>query len=234
MSTSTPAIRTSDAPKFDHHECIEVACTDCGESLGEDWTLHFESITQALASIADAEWTITDDHVRCLACTDRHGDDSADTGTSTVIVTKCEYCWPPLFSDSPPPLSCQCDQQRTTTEHHVHVPFISRAHCAFTTRSCVTLTCGECGNPVNDDESEPHYSSAEKALEIAARDYDWLVTDVLVCCARCAKGRACTLTGHQFPEHPNHVTAGGIEIRFCANCDETVSNPIGDRDQPWL
>lgn len=232
MTTSTPAIRATGAPEFDHHECLEVACSDCGETLGDDWTLHFESIAEALTSIAAAEWTITDDQVRCLDCTEL-ADDNPDPDTSTVVLSKCEYCWPPLFSTTPPPQSCQCAEQHIAARHRVRIPFISSTHSAFTTRSCITLTCGECGDPVNE-EQPPHYSSPEKALEAAAHDYDWLVTDVLVCCARCANGRACTLTGHQFPDQPDHITAGGIEIRFCANCDQTVSNPVGDRDQPWL
>lgn len=227
--TSAPALRET-GPRFERYQCIEVACTECDEKLGEDGTLHFGSIAEALTTIASADWEITDDAVRCYDCID-HCDHSA---TAPVVVHKCEYCWPPLFCDTPAPDHCQCARTNSTVTH-VQVSFISRTHPGFTTHSCVALSCGECDEPLaDDDEHIPHFRSTDKALADAAKKYDWVVTDVLVCCPQCASKRECVATGHQFPEHPDYTTADGIEVRWCSNCGEPVRNPVNDRDQPWL
>ena len=227
--TNAPAQQAA-GPHFEHHQCLEVACTECGENFGEDAALHFASVAQALTAIAGSGWEITDDAVLCYHCTD-HPDHAA---SAPAVVHKCEYCWPPLFSEAPTPAQCQCARINTAVAH-VQIPFISRAHPGFTTRHCVALSCGECGQPAGgDDEYDPHYSSTERALADAAKDYDWLVTDVLVCCPRCAGRRQCSATGHRFPEHPDYITADGIEVRWCTSCDETVRNPVHDRGQPWL
>ncbi|MBN3458434.1 hypothetical protein JNN96_30800 [Mycobacterium sp. DSM 3803] len=218
-------------PRFERHQCIEVACTDCGEPLGEDFTVHFASINSALTEIMRSEWQITDEGVRCYDCTEAYD----GTDARFVVVSKCGFCWPPLFSDRPLPQTCQCSIPAATVTHRLRVPFVSHTHPAFTSRSCVTLFCGGCGGNVSgNDEYEPHFNSPEQALQRAAADHDWVVTDVMTCCASCAKSHACALTGHQFPDTADHVTAEGIEIRCCAHCAATVRNPVNDREQPWF
>ncbi|TXI53498.1 hypothetical protein [Mycolicibacterium mageritense] len=225
---TTPARDTG--PRFEHHRCIEVACTQCCEPLGEDFTVHFASIDTALTEIARSEWHVSDDGVRCYECVEAHD----ETDARVVVVSKCGFCWPPLFSDTPIPQRCQCHNFATTITHRLRVPSVSHTHPAFTPVSCVTLFCGGCGVNVSaNDEYEPHFSSPEQALQRAAADYDWVVTDVMTCCASCADSRACALTGHQFPDAADHVTAAGIEIRCCAHCTATVRNPVNDREQPW-
>lgn len=233
MSTTTDVRSVcGNGPQFQQHQCIEVACSECGEQLGDDTILHFDSIAAALAEINRSEWQINEDAVRCCDCIQAA---DGDTATLTVAVSKCEFCWPTLFSDDTTQNSCQCRNPGTTITHRLRVPFISHTHRAFTTHSCVTLACGGCGQSVSgNEEYDPHFSSPDRALQRAADDYDWLVSDVLVCCAGCAESRACAAVGHQFPDEPNHVLAGGIELRCCSNCDATVRNPIGERDQPWL
>lgn len=232
MSNTDTAPARDTGPQFAHHQCIEVACTECAEPLGEDTIVHFSSMSAALTEIMRSDWHITEDGVRCYDCT-QAGD--TDTDTHVVVVDRCGYCWPPLFSETPLPHSCQCSNPANTTTHRLRVPFISHTHPAFTTRSCVTLSCGGCGQPVSrNEEYDPHFPSPEQALRCAAQDYDWVVTDVMTCCPSCAQSRACALTGHQFPDSPDHVTADGIEIRCCAHCAATVRNPTHDRDQPWF
>lgn len=230
MSTTDTQSPRATGPQFEHHQCIEVACTECGEPLGEDITLHFPSIAAALAGIERSEWQVTDDAVRCYDCIQANAD---DPDARILVVTKCTYCWPPLFGDGTRPQSCQCASAATTIIHRLRVPVISRTHPAFTTHSCVTLACPECGqNLGGNDEYDPHFNSPENALQQAAEDYDWLVSDVLVCCGRCAKAKACEAVGHQFPDKPDHTLPDGTEIRCCAKCDAIVRNPSRQRDQP--
>lgn len=236
MSTTDARSTRGTSPQFEHHQCIEVACTACGEPLGEDSILHFSSMAAALAEIQRCEWQVTDDAVRCYDCIQASAadPDAQILDAQILVVSKCTYCWPPLFAAEPAlPPSCQC--ANATITHRLRVPVISRTHPAFTTHSCVTLTCPECGQSVSgNEEYDPHFNSPERALQRAADDYDWLVSDVLVSCGRCAKSKACAAVGHQFPEKPDHTLPDGVEIRCCVNCDATVRNPGGQRAQPWL
>lgn len=231
MSTTNTRPSRETTPHFEHHQCIEVACTECGEPLGEDTIVHFSSMSTALAEIQRCEWHVTDDAVRCYDCIQAN---DGDPDAQILVVSKCTYCWPPLFAEVALPQSCQC-ATATTITHRLRVPVISCTHPAFTMHACVTLACPGCGQSVSgNEEYDPHFSSQESALKRASDDYDWLVSDVLVCCGRCAKSKACAAVGHQFPEAPNHTLRDGIEIRCCVNCDATVRNPSGERDQPWL
>lgn len=229
-TTDVEVVGATTGPRFEHHQCIGVACTACGEQLGEDTIIHFDSMASAITEINRREWQVTDDAVRCYDCIQAS---AGDADAQINVVSRCRYCWPPQFSDEPRPQSCQCDNTAATVTHRLRVPFITHTHPAFTTHSCVTLTCGECGQNVSgNEEYDPHFSSPERALQRAAEDYDWLVSDALVCCERCAHKRACAAIGHRFPTNPNHVLPDGTEIRSCANCDATARRPIDQRNHP--
>lgn len=176
--TSTGASVAATA-NLQRHNCIAVACTECGEHYNDDHTCHFATLTDALRAIAADQWTLTHEALLCFDCRERASTHACDT--AQIVVLTCEYCAPPLFSETPAPDRCRCHDP---TARHIWVPFIARHHRGFEPLSCVTLRCGGCGDGLDDDEHEPHFSTPGKALAAAKAD-GWVVTDPLICCGRC-------------------------------------------------
>lgn len=225
MTAATEQASPAVGPRFERRQCIEVACNLCGETYGEDGAVHFASISDALSAIGDAEWLVTDDALRCYDCIDHRG----HAATIPVVVHKCEYCWPPLFSGTPMPSWCKCSQ-RDSTIAHGPVPFVGLAHPGFTAHSCVALFCGQCGDPVGgDDEREPHFSSPQRALSLAVTQHGWTVTDTVACCRRCARRGECAVNGHRFPEQAVGTTRAGAELRWCTNCNQLQDKEMSAR-----
>jgi hypothetical protein len=52
MSGTNAPTRPATGPHFEHHQCLEVACIECGEKFGEDGALHFGSVAETLTAIA--------------------------------------------------------------------------------------------------------------------------------------------------------------------------------------
>jgi hypothetical protein len=119
MSGTNASAQQAAGPHFEHHQCLEVACTECGEQFGEDAALHFPSIAQALTAIAGSGWEIADNAVLCYDCIDQPD----HAASAPAVLYKCEYCWPPLFSDAPMPPKCQCARTNIAVAH-VQIPFI--------------------------------------------------------------------------------------------------------------
>jgi hypothetical protein len=224
----------SAAAVLEHHRCIAVTCTRCGQSFNDDFTHHFASVPHALRIVTSEDWVLTATGVLCWSCVDDLDNDQRPAHT-TVAVAKCEYCWPPLFSDTPGPEGCRCANLAAATTH-VLVPLVTLTHPGFEQHACVSIRCPEClsGMHAHDDMGEPHYDSPTAALHAAEKTYDWLVTATLTCCASCARTRECAALGHQLPDAPDRVTDDGIEQRWCRHCSAAVMNPITDRDMPWL
>lgn len=223
-------METLAAAVISYHQCLAVTCTACGSRFGDGFVQHFDSVPDALAALADDEWAVTPEGVLCGACLP-----DCDAGViHAPMVLRCEYCWPPLYSDGPLPERCVCGG-RGGVVTHLQLPFISAEHPGFAVSSCVTLRCGDCGDGLgaDDDRGDPHHRSVAEALDNAAQDYDWLITERFVCCGGCAKQRQCALLGHHWPEVAECVD-NGIEHRRCQHCDVVAKNPVGDRSMPWL
>lgn len=232
--TSTKAAASAPA-LIEHHRCLAVTCTTCGQSFNDDFPHQFASLAHALRVVTSEDWALTATGVLCGCCVDdldhdqrpRHG---------AAAVAKCEYCWPPLFSDTSAPDKCCCASLPAATTH-VLVPLVTHTHPGVEQHACVTIRCPECQSGVradDDDSGEPHYDSPTAALRDAEKTYDWLVTGTLTCCAACAATRECAVPGHQIRGAPDRVTDDGIEQRWCRHCRAVVANPIADRDMPWL
>lgn len=232
--TSTTAAPIGSA-HIEHHRCIAVTCTTCGQSFNDDFTHHFASLPHALRFVTSDDWVLTPTGVLCWSCAD-HLEHDRRPAPATVAVAKCEYCWPPLFSDAPVPGSCCCNRLASTTTH-VLVPLVALTHPGFEQHACVTICCPECQARLGaegDEMGEPHFDSPAAALLDAHKTYDWLVTGTLTCCAACARSRECAVLGHQLPDAPDRITDDGIERRWCRHCTAEVMNPITDREMPWL
>jgi hypothetical protein len=185
--------------------------------------------------VTSDDWVLTATGVLCWSCVDDLDHDQWPAHTVSAVA-KCEYCWPPLFSDTPAPDQCCCTSLAAATTH-VLVPFITVNHPGFDEHACVTIGCPQCqsGLRADDDETgEPHFDSPTAALRGAEKTYDWLVTGTLTCCASCASTRECAVLGHQLPEAPDSVSDDGIERRWCRHCGAVVLNPLADRDMSWL
>ena len=220
---------------LEHHRCIAVTCTTCGQSFNDDFTHHFASLAHALRVVTSEDWALTATGVLCWSCVDDLDHDQRPR-QGAVAVAKCEYCWPPLFSDTSAPDRCCCAGLPAATTH-VLVPLVTLTHRGFEQHACVTICCPECqsGLRAGDDEmGEPHFDSPTAALHAAEKTYDWLVTGTLTCCESCAATRECAVLGHQLPDAPDRVTDDGIEQRWCRHCSAVVLNPIADREMPWL
>ena len=232
--TSTKAAISASAV-VEHHRCIALTCTTCGQSFNDDFTHHFASLPHALRIVASEDWVLTATGVLCWSCVDDLDHDQRPAPAAPAVAM-CEYCWPPLFSDTPEPDTCCCTSLAAATTH-VLVPLVTLTHPGFEQHACVTIGCPECQSGVSaqDDEmGEPHYDSPTAALHDAGKTYDWLVTGTITCCASCARTRECAALGHQLPDAPDHVTDDGIERRWCRHCSAVVMNLIADRDMPWL
>jgi hypothetical protein len=232
--TSTKATSSASAI-IEYHRCIAVTCTSCGQSFNDDFTHHFASLPHAVRTVAGEDWVLTATAALCGACVAELDHDQRPT-PATPAVTRCEYCWPPLFSDTPSPEECCCAKLDAATTH-VLVPFTTRTHPGFQQHACVTICCPQCqsGLRAEDDEmGEPHFDSPTAALHGAQKNYDWLVTGTVICCGSCARTRECAVLGHRLPEAPDRVTDDGIERRWCRHCTAVVMNPIADREMPWL
>jgi hypothetical protein len=224
------------SPVFERHQCIEVACTRCGDDFNDDFTYHFRSVPEALHALGSDGWIVTQTAVLCWGCLDDADADERASAPAVLAVQRCEYCWPPLFSATTPPDECRCARREVVT-HVVQVPFIAGSHHGFTSYCCVTLTCGHCGaglRDADDESGEPHFDSPESALSAAATSYGWLVTEHLVCCAACAKRRDCAAVGHRWSDARDYVNDELIEHRWCRHCGAPALNPVGDKDMPWL
>lgn len=220
---------------IEHHQCIEVTCTTCGQSLNDDFTHHFASLPHALRALASEDWLPTTNGVLCWSWVENFDHDQRSAHPA-LAVAKCEYCWPPMFSDTPAPDRCTCAALPAATTH-VLVPFITRTHPGFGQHACVTIRCPECQSGLDDEDhesGEPHYESPAAAMHDAEKTYHWLVTDTVICCASCARKRECALLGHQLPDAPDRLTDNAIEQRWCQHCNAMVMNPAADRDMPWL
>lgn len=232
----TPTKATPSAPAVvEHHRCIAVTCTSCGQSFNDDFTHHFASLPHAVRTVAGEDWVLSAAAVLCWACVADLDRDQRPTPAAPALV-KCEYCWPPLFSDTPSPEACCCAKLGAATTH-VLVPFITRTHPGFGQHACVTIRCPECQSGLDDEDhesGEPHYESPAAAMHDAEKTYHWLVTDTVICCASCARKRECALLGHQLPDAPDRLTDNAIEQRWCQHCNAMVMNPAADRDMPWL
>lgn len=224
---------TPTAPTHDHrsrlteHDCVSVACTSCHEPFDDEFTHHFESMPHALRVIGAADWTVTAQAILCPNCTD-----DADPGTPTAVaVALCEYCSPPMFSDTPTPDCCRCHDQAIT---HVLVPLSSARNPGFQNHSCISIHCSDCGADLGDEESTPHYPSTDTAITAATRA-GWLVADgLMITCTRCTNLRCCTALGHSWPDQPDFVSPAGLEYRYCQrDCDSRVTNLTHDEDMPW-
>lgn len=213
---------STDTSQFEDHHCIEVHCTSCDEALGEDWTIHFDSLAAALAAIRDADWTVDDDEVLCLNCQPDSAEDNP--GMSTVVVVDvCEFCWPPLIPGGEPPMACTCDRGDHSTSHYFNVPRITRAHPGFVRTECVTVQCRDCDESYGLEESPAHYRSRAKAIHAVLSDDDpWSQDGTDLFCDRCAARRRCKANGgHTYPEQPNWTNPkDGTQIRYCDDCDE--------------
>lgn len=206
-------------PQFAEHQCLEVHCTGCNESLGEDWTIHFDSLPAVLSALRDADWTVTADNALCLDC--QPNEDTPDM--STAVVHVCEFCWPPLIPSDKASQFCTCESPDLTTAHHVDVPFITGAHPALVHTECISLQCGDCHEPYGGEEAPAHYRSRAKAIEAALADDDPGSQDGNdIFCDRCTARRRCKENGgHTFPEQPTWTNPNdGTQIRYCNGCDE--------------
>ena len=143
---------------IEHHRCIAVTCTTCGQSFNDDFTHHFASLAHALRIVTSDDWMLTATGVLCWSCVDDLDHDQRPA-QGAVAVAKCEYCWPPLFSDTPAPDQCCCASLAAATTH-VLVPLATVNHPGFEQHACVTIRCPQCQSGVraDDDEmGEPHY-----------------------------------------------------------------------------
>jgi hypothetical protein len=54
------------------HPCVTVSCSGCGEAYnGDDVTLHFDSVAEAIAMVLTSEWVLLEDGtVLCGGCAD--------------------------------------------------------------------------------------------------------------------------------------------------------------------
>lgn len=216
---TTAAETAADTSPFADYHCIEVHCTSCNEALGEDWTIHYDSLPAALAGIRDADWTVNDDEVLCLNCQP----DPGYPDTATVVVEVCEFCWPPLIPGAEPPKDCTCNRRDQTTPHYFNVPLITQAHPGFVHTDCVTVQCRDCDEPYGLEESPAHYRSRAKAIHAVLSDDDpWSQDGTDLFCDRCTARRRCKANGgHTYPELPNWTNPNdGSQIRYCNNCDE--------------
>lgn len=224
----TPPVQERRQP-LTTHRCIAVVCTGCGQHFDDEFTHHFESVAQALRVVTAQDWVIENDSVLCWQCCgppDRHS-------PAPAALAQCEFCYPPLFSDTPPLEGCRCSDRAVT---HVMVPFVSRLHHGFEWHTCVSIQCSDCDDDLSyEDSGTPHYPSPAEAFA-AATQAGWLIAkELLVTCARCTARRTCTMLGHQWPEHPNFVSSDRIEYRWCQrDCGEHVLNPVDTTDMPWL
>ena len=228
MSTSSSRPdRQLPQPAFREHRCISVTCTGCGEHYNDEFIYHFASIGDAVRAIATQDWSVSRAAVLCPSCSG----DATGTSPSPAALAQCEFCWPPLFSDTPPPDRCRCRDEAIT---HVLVPFASYSHPGFEQQTCLTIHCSDCDDDLGYEDSTPHFPSETDARAAATRA-GWLVAAQPFTCKRCTNRRACTTLGHSWPEASNFVSADAIEYRCCLRgCDEYVMNPVGDKDMPWL
>jgi hypothetical protein len=223
----TPPDQAQRATLTTHH-CIAVACTGCGQHYDDEFTHHFASVAHALRVITNEDWVVTEDTVLCWQC----GSHDARRAPTPAALTRCEYCYPPLFSDTPPPEQCQCRRDAVT---HVMVPFVSGLHPGFQPNTCVSIQCSDCDDDLGYEECTPHYPTPADAFA-AATQAGWLVAEsLLVTCPGCTHRRTCVMLGHQWPEHPSFVSSEHVEYRWCQReCGEYVLNPVDAKDMPWL
>ena len=55
---------------LEHHRCIAVTCTTCGQSFNDDFTHHFASLPHALRVVTSEDWVLTATGVLCWSCVD--------------------------------------------------------------------------------------------------------------------------------------------------------------------
>ena len=54
---------------FSEHQCVTLACDECGEPFGQDDSpLHFSSRMSAIDYAVQMDWTVGPDRVRCDDC----------------------------------------------------------------------------------------------------------------------------------------------------------------------
>lgn len=217
--TAAVAETNSESSLFTEHHCVAVHCTGCNEGYGDDWTIHFESLSEALEALRDAEWTVTTDEVLCPSCQP----EDADPHTQIAVVEVCEFCWPPLIPSDEAPQFCTCESPGRTTLHTLSVPSITRAHPAFIYTNCVTLQCRDCDEDYGWAELPSHYLSRDEAIRAALSDDDpWTQDGNDLFCDRCTARRHCKENGgHTYPEQPHWTNPqDGTEVRYCNDCEE--------------
>ncbi|MDO3014599.1 hypothetical protein P5V34_11435 [Mycobacteroides abscessus subsp. abscessus] len=217
---TTVAETAINTTQFAEHHCLEVHCTGCNEALGEDWTIHYDSLPAVLSALRDADWTVTGDDAFCPDCQP----DENTPNTSTAVVHVCEFCWPPLIPSDNASQICTCESPDRTTPHYFTVPVITGAHPALVHTECITLQCRDCDEPFGTEEAPAHYRSRAKAIEAAMTDDDepWSQDGNGMFCDRCTARRRCKENdGHTFPEQPHWTNPNdGTQIRYCDDCDE--------------
>ncbi|WP_071288729.1 hypothetical protein [Mycolicibacterium llatzerense] len=214
----------------EHHMCLTMSCTRCGETYNDDTNVHFGCLNDAIKELATEGWAFTAESLLCATCIDK---DEGDVVREPAVVELCEYCWPPMFSDGTQPDHCLCDEGRAPAR--VLPPVINGQHPAIAQRQCITITCPDCGSGVaaeDDERGEPHYMSIEAALADVGADYEWIVSDVVICCRRCASRRECAATEHDFPDQPQMIRED-LEYRWCRNCHSPLTMPVINPEMPW-
>lgn len=205
--------------------CITVNCSQRGEPFtDEEWDASqcFESIAQAIKTLADADWEISDDGVTCPDCA------AGTAGVKSIAI--CEFCSPPLFSDVILPDRCCCARQPVV---HTFVPLVTTSHPAVGVRTCFAGKCTDCDEALPTEDAPWHYPDADSALA-AAVEAEWMVSEDLglLLCPACVNRRACARMGHTWPEEPD-AAVHGVELRYCVRqCGETTRRNIDDLESP--
>ena len=238
--TSTKA-KPNTSAVIEHHRGIAVTCTTCGQSFNDDFTHHFAS-SHALRIVASEDWVLTATGVLCWSCVDDL-DDQRPAHTA-FAVAKCEYCWPPLFSDTPAPDRCCCTSLAAATTH-VLVPLVTLTHPGFEQHACVTIRCPECRSGVRAHDhaiGEPHLTHSRAArrgedLRLAGNRHGHLLRNMRSDTAMCGTGPP--VTRRTRPRHRRRHRAALLPA-LQRRGDEShrrqghavAFDPVHDRDRP--